>query len=76
MTVKKSVMQSGSYGICAPGPNSGGELVNVWFCGAWRLRQGGQWQKVAKSPGYHGNSSMPCVHRTKAEAIQCARSER
>lgn len=38
--ITKSVMQSGSFGILAAGPNAGADkLVNVWFCGAWKVRR-------------------------------------
>jgi len=64
--ISSSTMGSGSYGIYDP---AGGPVIVVWFCGAWILRG----VTVDQSPGYIGNTSSPCVHRTRARARQCLR---
>lgn len=81
--ITKSTMQNGSYGIYAPGPNSGAKLVTIWFCGAWKVRRnasgeelcGAPWMKQQHAENHIGNTSQPCVHRTKAEALACAKAK-
>lgn len=72
--IRKSVMSSGSFGISGQD-----QLVTVWYCGAWKVRRGptgretygAPWKKQTHSELHMGNTSQPCVHRTKAEAGAC-----
>lgn len=72
--ISKSIIGAGSYGI-----GSGAGTVVVWFCGAWKVRRdkeghevcGAQWHHQDHKELHIGNTSMPCVHRTKKEAILC-----
>lgn len=68
MAITKNIFQSGSFGVFAPGPNSNGKPVTIWFCGAWLVNG-----VKAPQPVSMGNASTPCVHRTRAQAVKCSK---
>ena len=55
--IKSSTMGDGSFGIRA---KHNGDPITVWFCGGY-----------IGDRGTHGNSSGPCVHRTRKDAMAC-----
>ena len=61
--LKCSLYADGSFGLRARAP---GDLVRVWFCGVWLING-----EPGPNPGYHGNTSGPCVHTTKRAAQRC-----
>lgn len=66
--IKSSTMGRGSFGVY---PRGDDQVMTVWYCGAWVLN--GQTLPMSQAPVYHGNSSGPCVHTTRAAARTCAR---
>jgi hypothetical protein len=68
-TVRSATMADGSFGFRAA---ANGGVMTLWYCGVWLVHG----QVVASSPGYHGNTSGPCVHRTRAAAKRCPNPSR
>jgi hypothetical protein len=54
----------GSYGFDANPP---GTTMTLWRCGV-HVHDG---KLYSRGPGYIGNTSAPCMHRTREEAREC-----